>query len=122
MMIAKKKNLILLAQTSLLLPLLKLVFQVQLQRRKLVLEVLSAPPTLHVPAGPRARVKPRASGLEGKLVQTHQETRVETKVMLLALHARRVHVPAEDVHVHVVHGRMRMHARNDIFFPVTTCR
>lgn len=48
------------------------------QRRKLVFEILSASPTLHVPARPVSRVKSRTAFFERELVQLHQETGVET--------------------------------------------
>ena len=57
--------------SSLLLPLVKFFLQMRPERRKLVFEILPAPPTLHIPARPVARVKSLAAGLERELVQTH---------------------------------------------------
>lgn len=85
-----------------------------LQRRKLVPEIPPTAPTLHIPIRPLARMEPLAPLWQRQLVQAHQKRRVEAEIVLLVLQARRVHIAAENVDVHVVHRRVRVHACHDV--------
>lgn len=63
--------------TLLLLPLLKLLFQMLLQRLELIFVVLATPPALHVPARPVSRLESLAPLLKRKLIHLHEKRTVE---------------------------------------------
>jgi hypothetical protein len=104
------------------LPLLELVLNVSLQWRKLVAKALFTPPAPHVPAWPVTRVVPLATFLQRKVIDWDEEGRIEAQIMLLVLHAGRMHIPTHDMHMHMIHRRMCMHADLDISKPVSPRR
>jgi hypothetical protein len=99
-------------------PRLKLLSQMHLQLRKLILITLSTAPTPHIPGGPVSRLIPLAPLFKRKLIHAHKETRIKTQIVLFVLQTRALHVHRQDVDVHVVHARVGVHAYFDLGRPI----